>query len=184
MSTVMEKITKDYDELKKAYEGMKCPKDDKIQALRSTARALETENELLLDEKKKIESHTMNMRAMYEQKLVELQKEFGQSKDELKQSVDEKARLIDQSEKMENETLTLRQQLNKCQKDLEAAKKQIEKVILGGIINLFYFMFWFSADYISFLYFLYFKTLIYNLSHRKRRNKCGESQFGRELTRT
>ena len=137
----MEKITKDYDELKKAYEGMKCPKDDKIQALRSTARALETENELLLDEKKKIESHTMNMRAMYEQKLVELQKEFGQSKDELKQSVDEKAKLIDQSEKMENETLALRQQLNKCQKDLEAAKKQIEKVNLGGIINIFYFMF-------------------------------------------
>ena len=58
----MEKITSEYDELKKVklknffkiffspgtgssesgyaqvYEGMKCPKDDKIQALRSTAR--------------------------------------------------------------------------------------------------------------------------------------------------
>ena len=120
---------------------MKCPKDDKIQALRSTARALETENELLLEEKKKIETHTINMRAMYEQKLGELQKEFSQSKDELKQSVEEKVRLVDQSEKMENDTLALKQQLNKCQKDLEAAKKQIEKVNLGGIINIFYFMF-------------------------------------------
>ena len=141
LSTVMEKITKEYEELKKAYEGMKCPKDDKIQALRSTARALETENELLLEEKKKIETHTINMRAMYEQKLGELQKEFSQSKDELKQSVEEKVRLVDQSEKMENDTLALKQELNKCQKDLEAAKKQIEKVNLGGIINIFYFMF-------------------------------------------
>ena len=61
LSKVMEKITSEYDELKKVkleffkiifspgtgssesgytqvYEGMKCPKDDKIQALRSTAR--------------------------------------------------------------------------------------------------------------------------------------------------
>ena len=59
LSKVMEKISSEYDELKKVdlkiansfetlfgkfkfhfqvYEGMKCPKDDKIQALRSTAR--------------------------------------------------------------------------------------------------------------------------------------------------
>merc|ERR1712110_326022 len=125
-----EKLKNDIEELRKVYEGMKCPKDDKIQALRSTARALETENELLLEEKKKIETHTINMRAMYEQKLGELQKEFSQSKDELKRSVEEKVRLVDKSEKMENDTLALKQQLNKCQKDLEAAKKQIEKVNL------------------------------------------------------
>ena len=50
----MEKITSEYEELKKVYEGMKCPKDDKIQALRSTARALEAENELLVEEKRKV----------------------------------------------------------------------------------------------------------------------------------
>ena len=136
LSKVMEKITLEYEELKKAYEGMKCPKDDKIQALRSTARALETENELLLDEKKKIEIHTMNMRAMYEQKLGDLQKESSQSKDQLRQSLEEKKRLIDQSERMENEKLSLKQQLTKCEKDLDAAKKQIEKVKLGGNINI------------------------------------------------
>merc|ERR1712110_368340 len=133
-----EKLKNDIEELRKVYEGMKCPKDDKIQALRSTARALETENELLLEEKKKIESHAINMRAMYEQKLGEIQKEFCKSQSELKQSVEEKVGLLDQSEKMENDSLALRQQLNKCQKDLEAAKKQIEKVNLGGIINTFY----------------------------------------------
>ena len=33
---VMQKISADYEELKKAFESQKCPKDDKIQALRST----------------------------------------------------------------------------------------------------------------------------------------------------
>ena len=32
----MQKISTDYEELKKAFESQKCPKDDKIQALRST----------------------------------------------------------------------------------------------------------------------------------------------------
>ena len=32
----MQKISADYEELKKAFESQKCPKDDKIQALRST----------------------------------------------------------------------------------------------------------------------------------------------------
>ena len=36
LSKVMQKISNDYEELKKAFESQKCPKDDKIQALRST----------------------------------------------------------------------------------------------------------------------------------------------------
>merc|ERR1712223_2100104 len=51
LSKVMQKISNDYEELKKAFESQKCPKDDKIQALRSTARALESENTLLQEEK-------------------------------------------------------------------------------------------------------------------------------------
>ena len=54
LSKIMEKITGDYDELKKTFDFQKCPKDDKIKALRNTAKALETENELLLEEKNKI----------------------------------------------------------------------------------------------------------------------------------
>merc|ERR1719309_587597 len=73
LSKVMEKITKEYEELKKAYEGMKCPKDDKIQALRSTARALETENELLLEEKTIIQRENLNIRNALEQKVAALE---------------------------------------------------------------------------------------------------------------
>ena len=38
LGKVMERISTDYEELKKAFESQKCPKDDKILALRKTAR--------------------------------------------------------------------------------------------------------------------------------------------------
>ena len=135
----MEKITNEYDELKKVYEGMKCPKDDKIQALRSTARALETENELLLEEKRKIEVHSASIRAMYDQKVADLEKESKQAKEQLSMSFNEKKSLVTQVEKMESERLAMKQQLAKLEKDLASAKKEIDKVLLGEIINTFIF---------------------------------------------
>ena len=135
LSKVMEKITLEYEELKKAYEGMKCPKDDKIQALRSTARALEAENELLVEEKRKVELHNANIRAIYEQKVADLEKETQQNKEQLRLGFDEKKSMLDQVERMENERLALKQQLSKAEKDLQAARKEIEKVVLGRIRN-------------------------------------------------
>ena len=139
LSKVMEKITNEYEELKKVYEGMKCPKDDKIQALRSTARALETENELLLEEKRKIEVHSANIRAMYDQKVADLEKESKQAKEQLSLNFNEKKSLVTQVEKMETERLAMKQQLAKLEKDLASAKKEIDKVLLGEIINTFIF---------------------------------------------
>jgi len=127
LSKVMEKITNEYEELKKVYEGMKCPKDDKIQALRSTARALETENELLMEEKRKIEMHNANIRSIYEQKVADLEKESQQTKEQLKMSFNEKKSMLDQLERMENEKLAMKQQLSKYERDLQAAKKEIDK---------------------------------------------------------
>ena len=62
ISKVLDKISTDYEQLKKNYEALKCPKDDKILALRKTARALETENELLHEEKMMIEKETKRIR--------------------------------------------------------------------------------------------------------------------------
>ncbi len=39
MGKVMERISTDYEELKRVFESQKCPKDDKILALRKTARS-------------------------------------------------------------------------------------------------------------------------------------------------
>ena len=141
LSKVMEKITSEYEELKKVYEGMKCPKDDKIQALRSTARALETENELLMEEKRKIEMHNANIRSIYEQKVADLEKESQQTKEQLKMSFNEKKSMLDQLERMENEKLAMKQQLSKYERDLQAAKKEIDKVVLGEIMNIVIFFF-------------------------------------------
>ena len=81
---VMQKISADYEELKKAFESQKCPKDDKIQALRSTggsflklkiqifsssARALESENSLLQEEKGMIMRENKSNRASLEAKI-------------------------------------------------------------------------------------------------------------------
>ena len=140
LSKVMEKITVEYEELKKMNESMKCPKDEKIQALRSTARALETENELLLEEKRKIEVHSANARAIYEQKVAELEHQANQTKDQLRANFEEKKSMLDQFERMESEKLAMKQQLMKQEKDLAAAKKELEKVLLGGDYKYGYFL--------------------------------------------
>merc|ERR1719175_114607 len=71
----MQKISADYEELKKAFESQKCPKDDKIQALRSTARALESENTLLQEEKGMIMRENTSSRASLEAKIQRLEAE-------------------------------------------------------------------------------------------------------------
>ena len=104
----------------------------------------------MLEEKRKIEVHSANIRAIYEQKVADLEAETKQSKDQLRTGFAEKKSLLDQVhiyrifkqitfdfflqfEKMESEKLSLKQQLSKAEKDLQAARKEIEKVIIGGI---------------------------------------------------
>ena len=63
---------------------------------KTTFRALETENELLMEEKRKIEVHSANIRAIYEQKVADLEAETKQSKDQLRTGFAEKKSLLDQ----------------------------------------------------------------------------------------
>jgi hypothetical protein len=63
LGKVMEKISEDYDDLKKLFDQQAKQqqmrpdqKDDKIRALRNTARALENENELLSKERESLEA--------------------------------------------------------------------------------------------------------------------------------
>ena len=63
---------------------------------KTTFRALETENELLMEEKRKIEVHSANIRAIYEQKVADLEADTKQSKDQLRTGFAEKKSLLDQ----------------------------------------------------------------------------------------
>merc|ERR1719278_277596 len=93
LSKVMQKISVDYEELKKAFESQKCPKDDKIQALRSTARALESENSLLQEEKGMIMRENTSNRATLEAKIQRLETEGQQQKAALEAGEAAKAQL-------------------------------------------------------------------------------------------
>lgn len=127
LSKVMEKISIDYEELKKAFESQKCPKDDKIKALRNTARALETENELLLEEKTRISRDNAAARAALEQKVVLIEKDSQIQKQQLAAYAEEKKLLLDRFERLESEKLNIMQQLSRVERELDAAKSQVNK---------------------------------------------------------
>ena len=124
----MEKISADYEELKKAFESQKCPKDDKIKALRNTARALETENELLLEEKKIIQRDNANTRITLEQKVAALEKDSLSQKEQLVAHSKEKKDLQERFAVLEKEKSSILQQLTKVEKELDVAKVQMNKV--------------------------------------------------------
>merc|ERR1712226_830775 len=98
---VMQKISVDYEELKKAFESQKCPKDDKIQALRSTARALESENTLMQEEKGMILRENSNIRNILEQKIDRLEAQNSQQKQELEAQTQERKQLQEKLRKTE-----------------------------------------------------------------------------------
>merc|ERR1712218_265426 len=79
---------------------------------------------------RKVELHSANIRAIYEQKVAELEAETKQSKEQLRTGFAEKKSLLDQFERMESEKLSLEQQLSKAEKDLQSARKEIEKVVI------------------------------------------------------
>ena len=72
---------------------------------KTTFRALETENELLMEEKRKIEVHSANIRAIYEQKVADLEADTKQSKDQLRTGFAEKKSLLDQVQNFSNKEL-------------------------------------------------------------------------------
>ena len=146
LSQVLEKISIDYEELKKAFESQKCPKDDKIKALRNTARALETENELLLEEKRIIQRENLNIRNALEQKVAALEQSSQLQKEQLAAYFNEKKDLLDRFTDLEGEKSSIFQQLMKVENELDTNKLHLDKVLKGEdmIIYLLNLLFNFS----------------------------------------
>ena len=101
---------------KKAFESQKCPKDDKIKALRNTAKALETENELLLEEKKMIVRGNANARRALEHKVVMIEKDSQIQKDQLSAYSKDKKHLLDCFGRLESEKINIMRQLLQAEK--------------------------------------------------------------------
>lgn len=119
LGKVMERISTDYEELKKAFESQKCPKDDKILALRKTARALETENELLQDEVKRL--------AMEAGRCSQDQLAARDQQSQLARLTEENQQLQASLQASDQERLRLARQLAAVEKQLETSRTQINK---------------------------------------------------------
>ena len=147
----MNKISKDYEELKKAFESQKCPKDDKILALRKTARALETENELLQEEKQMIGRARQGLEA----RVAELETELRAGQEQSLAHQSNNKELTERLLQAEAEKQALAVQLTAIEKELTTCKSQINKVNRGEVMNklflfispllFFYVCFFFTA---------------------------------------
>merc|ERR1719278_208333 len=124
LSKVMQKISVDYEELKKAFESQKCLKDDKIQALRSTARALESENSLLQEEKGMIMRENKSNRASLEAKIQRLEAEGQEQRAALEAGKAAKAQLDLKLRRKEEEVSAMAKQLSKAEQEIASMKKK------------------------------------------------------------
>lgn len=124
LSKVMDKISCDYENLKKTFESQKCPKDDKITALRNTARALESENELLQEEKKLIERDNFQTRRNLEDKVKTIDAEAQNMRDQITAQEQEKKNFLEKFERLEQEKINVMRQLVKVEKELEKSNTQ------------------------------------------------------------
>merc|ERR1719278_2404810 len=124
LSKVMQKISNDYEELKKAFESQKCPKDDKIQALRSTARALESENSLLQEEKGMIMRENKSNRASLEAKIQRLEAEGKEQRAALEAGEAAKAQPDLKLRRKEEEVSAMAKQLSKAEQEIASMKKK------------------------------------------------------------
>ena len=146
----MEKISQDYEELKRVFESQKCPKDDKILALRKTARALETENELLHEEKMMIGKENERIRRGLETKLEELERKETEHQAQVQRYLKERQDLKNKLDTSDQEKLTLSIRFTSLEKELENCKTQLNKVQLGEVMNILhfvYFLFLFHFKY-------------------------------------
>jgi len=130
LSKVMDKISCDYENLKKTFESQKCPKDDKITALRNTARALESENELLQEEKRLIERENIQTRRTLEDKIKLTDMEAQQLRDQILAQEAEKKSFLEKFERLEQEKINVMRQLVKVEKELDQSSSHSKQVLI------------------------------------------------------
>ena len=131
ISNVLEKISCDYENLQKAFEGQRGPKDDKIQALRNTAKALEAENQLLQEEKAIKAQDNVNIQNSLLNKLTKFENLCKSQKEQIEHLEKENERFKRRSTEMEEEKLNILRELSKMERSLEAKEDLVENLKTG-----------------------------------------------------
>ena len=131
ISNVLEKISCDYESLQKAFEGQRGPKDDKIQALRNTAKALEAENQLLQEEKAIKAQDNANIQNSLLNKLTKFESMCKSQKEHIDQLEKENEQLKRRSTEMEEEKLNVLRELSKMERCLESKEDLVDNLKRG-----------------------------------------------------
>ena len=133
LGKVMEKISQDYDDLKRRYDQQAKimrpdQKDDKIRALRNTARALESENELLSKERASLEAEARKAhKALLEERAraAAAEEKVADLGNELEAKNGERSQLLERFGRLESEKINTLRQLSAVQGELDAAESRI-----------------------------------------------------------
>lgn len=128
ISNVLEKISCDYESLQKAFEGQRGPKDDKIQALRNTAKALEAENQLLQEEKAIKAQDNANIQNSLLNKLTKFESMCKSQKEHIDQLEEENEQLKRRSTEMEDEKLNVLRELSMMERCLESKEDLVDNL--------------------------------------------------------
>ena len=133
LGKVMEKISQDYDDLKRRFDQQAKivrpdQKDDKIRALRNTARALESENELLSKERASLEVEARRAhKALSEERarVATAEEKIADMGNELEAKNGERSQLLERFSRLESEKINTLRQLSAVQGELDAAESRI-----------------------------------------------------------
>jgi hypothetical protein len=147
------------------------------------SRALETENELLQDEMRRLATEAARNNQDLQQQVLSLTQTNKDQQNQLLLLEEEKRLLQEQLDRSEQEKLTVVRQLAAVEKQLETSRSQINKVTKGGGLRSYYFFVNFFK-----LFFCLFGTLkaqsvtpAINLYLREGRNRRGEDNCGGDL---
>lgn len=133
LGKVMEKISQDYDDLKRRFDQQAKimrpdQKDDKIRALRNTARALESENELLSKERASLEAEARKAHQALlgeRAKVTTAEEKMVDQGNELEAKNGERSQLLERFSRLESEKINTLRQLSAVQGELDAAESRI-----------------------------------------------------------
>ena len=134
ISNVLEKISCDYESLQKAFESQRGPKDDKILALRNTAKALEAENQLLQEEKAIKAQDNANIQNSLLNKLTRFENMCKSQKEHIDHLEKENEQLKRRSSEMEEEKLNVLRELSKMERCLETKEDLVDDLKRGEIV--------------------------------------------------
>ena len=131
ISNVLEKISCDYESLQIAFESQRGPKDDKILALRNTAKALEAENQLLQEEKAIKAQDNANIHNSLLNKLTKFENMCKSQQEHIGHLENENEQLKRRSTEMEDEKLNVLRELSKMERCLETKEDLVDNLKRG-----------------------------------------------------